>query len=277
MAFSNRDKIELANIVTNQKGQGVIEYVLVLIVSVALILGGVYQLNSAFKTWATNYFGNYLACLLETGELPTIGGSPGDSGLCNQIFKPFSLADGRPLVDGYKAPDAGNEGGQQGGARERELAGGGGGGSSYQGTPFRSSITWRGGSQGPNRMRPPTETGSKTGDNRTGDYGSYGRLNRRLRTDPITRLDKKFAFEGKKDPKQKSRSPNLVKKADSEKTQRQKRITINPNDFKKDRPAAPDSSFTISDFIRFLIIAAIIVALVMFLGGQALKIGKSME
>lgn len=276
MAFSIRDERKFPSIVGNQAGQGVLEYVLVLIVSVGVILGGIYRLNMAFKSWATNYFGNYLACLLETGELPTLGGPGGDSGICNQVFKPFSLADGRPLLEGYKAPENKSGGGQSGGG-SRESRGSGGGAGSYSGTAFRSSLgagSQRG--KGPTR-RSTGGTGAYTGSTKTVDYGSSSQRDQRPESKTETRLDNRFAFENEREQKQKSRAPTSSKKTSGEGGNKRKRFAVNPNGFRKDTSDAPSSSFTVADFIRFLIIAAIIIALVLFLGGQALNIGKSMQ
>lgn len=277
MAFSIRDENRFLKIAGNQAGQAVVEYVLVLVVAVAIILGGIYQLNSAFKVWANNYFGNYLACLLETGELPTIGGTPGDSGLCEQAFKAFTLADGRPLVDGFK-PGEGNTstGGPSGGSREG-AGGGSGSGTTFSGTRFRSTLGRGNKAAGSSKRGRPKGGATYTGSTQAQSYGGgYSSRGSRAGAEPQTRLDNNFAFQKKREDRQKS-SRTVSRKGASEEGGRQKRITLNPNKFKKTQDAGPSSSFTISDFIRFLIIAAIIIALVMFLGGQALKIGKSME
>lgn len=54
----------------NESGQGVIEYILVLTITVFLIGTFLYQFSTAFRKYANNFFGEYVACLLETGELP---------------------------------------------------------------------------------------------------------------------------------------------------------------------------------------------------------------
>ena len=59
--------------------------------------------------------------------------------------------------------------------------------------------------------------------------------------------------------------------------QRSARIPLRAKVAKKAQTDTADTSFSIAGFLRFLIIAAIIIAIVMFLGGQALKISKSMN
>ena len=67
------------------------------------------------------------------------------------------------------------------------------------------------------------------------------------------------------------------KKSSNEDDGRKPVIKLKPNAFKRASTASGDTSFTVGNFIRIIIIAAIIIALVMFLGGQVLSITKSME
>ncbi len=74
----------------NESGQGVLEYILVLTITVFLIGTFLYQFSTAFRKYANNFFGEYVACLMETGELP--GNAKGE---CQQLLSPFNLADGK--------------------------------------------------------------------------------------------------------------------------------------------------------------------------------------
>lgn len=63
----------------DQKGQAVVEYVLMLVVTLTLILGVTIQLIPQLRDFMQNYAGAYVECLLETGELPpplTVGQNP---------------------------------------------------------------------------------------------------------------------------------------------------------------------------------------------------------
>lgn len=271
----------------DERGQGVIEYVLVLVVAVTIILGGMYQLNSAFKVWATNYFGNYLACLLETGELPTISGSGGDSGICNQAFKPFSLAEGRQLRGpGNVNTGTPPSGGGGGGAREQRpgsvISGGGGGagggryggGSSFRGFGGRSSKSKQAAKRGGGGKSDPTYTGSTEGGSYAGGYSSP---NKRQDGRSKTRLDTRFAFEDTKEQQKRRSVAGSVSKSAKEEREKPKRNQVNAKSLKKDEGNGPSSGFTVAGFLRWLIMAAILIAILLFLGGQALQIGKSME
>lgn len=278
MAFSIRDEQSAIGLLRNQRGQSIVEYILTLIIGVSLILGGMYQLNSAFKTWANNYFGTYLACLLEAGELPSISGTGGDSGVCAQMFKPFTLADGRPLKEGSNAGAEKAAGGTGGGMGEKTP------GASYVG---RGSSSYGGGSFG--RGSGPRGFAAKggkgkgsggsayTGSTDTGDYGGgYGKTNKKLDVKTKTTLDNRFAFEQERDSKEKRKAASTFKRP-SDEGQNAPRIRVKKSDKKRDIAAQEDTGLNIPNFLRYLIIAGIILALVVFLGGQTLQIGKSMD
>lgn len=279
MRFSIRDEHSNPTaLLRNERGQGIIEYVLALVVGVSLILGGMYQLNSAFKVWATNYFGNYLACLLEAGELPSISGDGGDSGVCNEFFKPFSLADGRPLKEGK---DPGAEKGKAGSGAGTNDKKAGSSTVSGGGTHFASGRAF--GKGGGNRAIAAKGSKGKglgpvgsTGSTDVSDYGSYGKLNKRIDVKPKTLLDNRFAFEQEKEGKEKRKSVASYKHP-SEEGGKAPKIRVKKIDRKRDVAAQEDTGLNIPNFLRYLIIAGIILALVVFLGGQTLQIGKSMD
>ena len=144
-----------------------VEYILVLIVATILILTFIWLFSTSFQAWANNYFGDYLTCLLETGELPSLGGTPGDSGLCNQYFEPFSIKAGREL----KPVTANSTGNSQptrnpalatGEGRRGRVQGSGGGGGGGGGS---GSTGGRGNGQ------LGSDEGEKGGETKKGDHG----------------------------------------------------------------------------------------------------------
>lgn len=88
----------------SEKGQAVIEYMLVLIITITML----YSLKGVFKSlddFMYSYMGAYVSCLMEYGELPARGVEAaelkqnqggGNSGgkVCNSKFDGFTLADG---------------------------------------------------------------------------------------------------------------------------------------------------------------------------------------
>jgi hypothetical protein len=251
---------------------------MVLIVSVTLILGGLYQLNTAFKSWANNYFGDYLSCLLETGELPSMGGPPDNNGICNQLFKPFTLAEGRPHANPITATGGGETGGGRGGEGRRNQGGGGGGGGQFSGGGGRFGAGRRGSpGMGDKSRRAAKRGGSATGSTSASDYGGgYSYTQRPQRFQNRSQLDTKFAFQEEKEPRQQRRMASTTKKGDGDNT-RKNSIRLKPSVVKTKKSTEADTGFTIGSFLKILIIAAIVIALFMFLGGQALSISKSMD
>lgn len=284
MRFSIRDaKSRLPNLKA-QRGQGVVEYILVLVVVVAIILGGIYQLNTAFREWAVNYFGTYLACLLEAGELPSIGGTPGDSGVCNELFKPFNLAEGRRLAGAAGSSTSGSDPKQSGrGAREGNSGGansrgfskiGGNGSGNFNGGRGATS-----GKFGGNKKNKAGSNGAYTGSTETGNYGgSYSATNRRLDTSVKHRLDNKFAFQDDREEDQKkSRAAPSKKEREESRTPAARSKVKQRKEMDKVARADADVGMDFPNFMRYLIIAGIIIALVLVVGGQMLQVGKSME
>jgi len=261
-------------------GQGVIEYILVLIVTVAIILGMIYQFNDAFRVYAKSYFGDYLACLLETGELPSIGG---EGGMCNAFFQPFSIANGRPHLEGTTGDGGGGSRNNEGGSAAPTKAGeskpsgnspylaknSGGGGSQVAPRPSFSSGGDSASSSSRSRRNytgsseasiPPSALGIKGSD--SGSRDQY--------------LEGDFYVERRQVEESEEGTNKIAYKGTSSSVQRAQRMRVNRQDASVKSPEA-DVEFTVGNFLRILLIIAIIVALVVFLGGQALQISKSMD
>jgi hypothetical protein len=56
----------------SQAGQTTVEYILIVALSVTIILGLMSQFYKPFGNWMQDYMGQYLECLLDVGELPTV-------------------------------------------------------------------------------------------------------------------------------------------------------------------------------------------------------------
>jgi hypothetical protein len=266
------------------------EYILVLVVVVGIILGALYQFNSAVRVWADNYFGDYLACLIESGELPSLDG--GASGECNQIYKPFSIADGRPLVG--KGIGAGGGNGAGGGSENNNSSGdsgsedgysggdSGGGSKVVQSVPNANFDNFGGATRfraksgrsaaGADDGKDALNTGA-AGPTDLSGYESGKSVRIALRnTDGIR------GGRISEDEKEKEREPLKVssESVTSEVKKGSELIRVD----RKPATAGPppdDEDFTFGKFLRYLIIAAIIIAIILFIGGQMLQVSKSME
>jgi len=280
----------LTKTLLNQSGQGITEYILLLVVIVAIVFGSVYQLNTAFEKWANSYFGDYLSCLLETGELPTIGGAPGDSGICNQLFEPFDLANGRRFKAGAgggtdgdgdgtgeddSGRDKGSHGGSGGGVRETARGSGSGSGGG-------SSFSRYGAMNGSARGAQNISSTQKAKEKYTGSTASsmpagvgYSQTNSKNgRPEYIAITGRRIVDIDDKGKAQNTSSGSVRRDPGSLKSE--KRIQVMRKEISKDHQM-DDEPMTFGGFLRFLLIAAIIIALVMFLGGQALQISKGSE
>lgn len=266
----------------NQRGQGTTEYLLILFLSVAIILGAIVQLNTAFRSWADNYFGEYLTCLLETGELPSLGG--GSDGACDGSFKPFSLAEGRPALGNAIGEDGANGNGDKNGAAEQEAApptvasGSSDSGGAAASGGFNSSR--RGGT----RFKARRSTG-EDGDGAGGAgsesgsvaFNSYDSENRVVRI-PIRETDAMRRRRYQEDQTDKERTKTRTDKALSD-GEREGAPVLIKKSVRKPTSEVEDDGFewSFGNLLRILIILAILAALLLFLGGQILQISKSVD
>lgn len=278
----------------NNRGQGLTEFILMLLIVVGIIVGGVYQFNDAFKQYADNYFGEYLACLLETGELPALGAKGGGAAdLCNESFEDFSMANGRPKV--ATSPTSPNTGGSgPGGNTPKSTTVDAGEAAQQSGTSFSVSSGTAsadgGGANNVFRTNTPKGPGlavagagvnkSKlyTGDTKStsaswglesskddkkkngfNDYGSY--------------------YDGDPDEQKRERGIMAVGTASSkadDKKNKDKLLKVRKRQINADVEQDLEG-FTFGKFLRYLFIIAILIALLIFFGSQAMQIGKSME
>lgn len=278
--MNNAMESEYGRLKNSQSGQAVVEYLLILVVSVAVILGGLYQFNKAFQVWADSYFGDYLACLLETGELPGLGG-PDPNSVCQSQFKPFSIADGTAL----SGPGIGEDGAGSGSDQSSSSKGGGRsvdgffGKSKNKGTRRNQRINAR--SKGGGNV---TEEGEDSGGSKGGALsgatvseigGAQDQRNARI---PIRDFDD---IGGTKKKKKKTRLQNKTRITASaeEEGQAVQRDRLIPA---RRGPASTSKEIEIEelgfgDYFRYLVIAAIIITIVIVIGGQTLQASKSID
>lgn len=274
-----RSWAEVFKPLSSNRGQGVIEYILVLIVTVSIILGFIYQFNDAFRVYAKSYFGDYLACLLETGELPAIGGE--GTGICSAVFQEFSLAKGKPLIGkgigegGSDSSGPSSKGASSTAASESKASGSTryvakNTGSSGGGFGSRSSSKSGGEFADSSKKRAKDYTGSSAISIPPSTLGNGARGSTQDRY-----LDGDFYVEKRK-VEEREESNKITIKSSTASVKDAQRMRVN-RQVAKIQDEKPDSEFTIGNILRVLLIIAIIIALIVFLGGQALQISKSMD
>lgn len=265
-----------------QAGQGTVEYVLLLGLTVAIIFGVVLQFNNAFKVWADNYFGEYLTCLLETGELPALGGPT--TGECAAEFKPFKLADGA----GKDGKDGSSSGGSGSEEDKNEDSASGGGSSTPRSASADSASSINRSRAGRSRVIAARgnaggggDEDSKKGDDQNGE-GSFNSYNQnknggqqRILVKQTENGKKRRIEEGKKD-----RSRTKVK-SDTDLAGDRQGAPVLQKYKKRALASAGDSDegfeFSFGNILRWLLIAALIIAIVLFIGGQVLQVSKSID
>ena len=272
----------------SQSGQGVIEYILMMVVAIVLIFGITYQFNDAFRVWGQNYFGDYTACLLETGELPAVGGTGGSSSACADIFKPFNLADGRA----YVGPGGGIGGGGGGGddddggtgddGNDKNKTGGTGEGGSSAG--YTSSNKKSGDGFGSNNRFGANNSGANsgggagrtrkayTGSTEDSLAGSLGSGSRSSSSRKRQSLETGFYIARDSRPdEQIERAPAKI--SEGTRTERTTRMIVKKRPKSSDGVQA-DTPMTFGDYFRYLLIAAIIIALIVVVGGQLSQVSS---
>ncbi len=253
----------------SQSGQAIMEYILVLVVVVGIALGVMYQLNTALKKYVQSYFGDYVACLLETGELPSLGGDTGaNAESCASLYEPFSLQNGRPLI---ASSGGGNSEGNDGNSSNRSGSRGGG---SSRVTRNRTSLN-------ADRDRGGQVVAGKVDGKSKKEYQGYGggedasasykaNINR---GGPGSRIYTKLKNETKEKTLNKKIDLNGKLAGRSS-----RKIAVDMDKFKP-KPAVSDTSFGLSfgDYIRYILILALIVVIVVFFGGQLFQLRKSWD
>lgn len=275
-----------------QSGQAVVEYILVLIVTVSIILGILYQFNDAFRNFLNSYFGDYIACLLETGELPSLGGQGPNQDECNTGFEAFSVANGRPKIP--MSNSSGSTGGNGSSSDSSDSSGSGGTGtsgssssnlrpsrvSSVSGTSNADSASRRGNLGNRPAVQPLNSRAGNLGESSGfgGDAaadGGGGR--RRIRRRTIYLGEEYLSAEAK------LRKDRVVAKGQTDKKARGYSSLRSPRfQLELPKPSAPLAAdtgmkFSLAFFLKFLLIGGIIIALFIFLGGQFLQIKKSWQ
>lgn len=282
----------------NQAGQGTAEYVLLLVIIVALCFGIIYQFNGSFARYMQSYYGEYLACLLETGELPA--GLSSGLGQCRSELEAFDLASGQSRAYGQRGGAGGLSpaGGATRGAPAKEgrsespNAAAREGGRTQPGSesfPVASSSRSSGSPSSPSflsrlgRNRAQRSISSSS-EGSSDDLGSLGRSNLQSSGSPFARSasrfmpdDKIFAF--RIDNPSDALRPSKVEKVASVPSEslRQKKIRIKIVNLTTASISETDDTWSFSGIFRFIIIAAIVIALFVVVGGQVFQVSKQMD
>lgn len=267
----------------------------------------------------SHYIGDYVVCLMEYGELPSLGVADatqknhlsGTGRSCDTQFENFSFADGRPSI-GSKSSSSGTGGGKnnspsgdnKNSAGSADKAGRGkksGAGSdsddrltrnrasSGRSSPYTagairrsgSSSTTDGSDSGNQKVRVIADDEAELRGDRRNGYGAVTRGKRYGGNDKYRAITGSMAAEIEKNAPKKARTPtSATVKINGEGENRfgpYKKIFIPPEAKKIPTKEDDNSGFGFGYIIRWLLIAGMILAIIVFFGGQIMNYSNSKE
>ncbi len=254
----------------NQRGATLIEYVLLLVLAVALVK----LLSTAFSNpmgkFLNAYMGTYIQCLLEFGELPSLGGESTTGGECNARFQPATLANGRPPKSESESSNRQSEQRSKDEGSEEEIRQanrtgnrGGASGSSGRGR-IGDSLGADGGGEAKKTVVIDLneEAGSKFF---TPSRGGGARSQTATRADRISRyyLTETEVQELERSQSRRSAAPLFEM---TPVAQKNKKYTVEPPP-QRTIASQGEDSFSFGHIIRWIIIALMILFVLIFLGG----------
>jgi hypothetical protein len=287
-----------------------LEYLLAVTVSLIIIIGMVYQFSSAFASWMNSFFGSYIACLIETGELPGVSKSCASeniafnikngtdkSGVINGSFQPGgsngsngdggnSSGNGSSGSNGSSSSNNSNNNAASAAAAAAAARAGGGTGSGAAGPEaIGGGRTTPVGSIGDSK-RASTAVGSAkdgkplaglaAGDSVDGVDGDSSSGRRRK-----SRLDMGYGYFGQEEDKEKKASKPAVatvaKDSDDGSSLKPKKATEDLSRKPASKSGDEGSGLSYGAILRFILIAVILVVIFVFFGGQIQQIMNSSE
>lgn len=319
----------------SDSGQAVIEYILLIVVLVSLVMGSK-KAFSHVDDFISHYVGDYVTCLMEYGELPSLGVAAGDQKKhlagtgkkCDEDFAGFTFEDGRPPSGG----GTGGGGTGSGGGTGTGSTNGNQNNSANGGNKNSSSSAAKGGSNNKSGSDSGSDSGSESdGAGKNGSRSgkqqtpyAKGEINRSnsmtsndafddssrkvrvLEEDEEAKKKKKnagyggFRSRGGSGGSDRYRAITGIMQAEMEKTLPRKprapastvvrlkgddgnRLgpyskTFTPPPVKPPQLKEGDNTgFSFGFFIRWLLIAAMILAIIVFFGGQIMNYSNSKE
>ncbi|MBX2995508.1 MAG: hypothetical protein KF681_11825 [Bdellovibrionaceae bacterium] len=266
----------------SESGQGIVEYILLLVVVITLAILLANRLFKPFREWAQHYIGNYVECLLDQGELPGLGGASGVQE-CN-FTNPFEEGGSSNASKGGSSGSSEKERGveerdneseasksdskrsnlvAQAGGRQRSVRIGGfdnGGGGA------KSIVVEEGGGskeRSPGYLR--------------GGYGG-GRNNDRARQIQVSGINGMLMAEREKIKKREDKIRKVAAVSEEGGGSKQGRKIEVREQLRKPRDVdLSGDGFSFGKIFRLLIIIVVAIAMILFIGGQLSQISKSME
>ncbi len=273
------------NLASNQKGQAALEYVLILFIVVALITGVLFKFGSAFRFFGENIVGTQLECALTYGQLP--GNLPAGVNCDDPQIGAGGAGAGSGGTDGSgeaNNPDGSGDpnntkdkNGDHDGSNSSNSASNISGGSGSDG--FFSSGSGR-----RNRRSIAANAGGEEKKDAAGaDSEGISRGSRKIIViDETIRVgggnrSRYIPVPGEQKKKQAATAVSgIAAKVDSNEIRTAKKIPVVTED-RKPAEIPKDEPMSFGQFFKYLVIAAIVIALVVFFGSQVMNFQNSKE
>ncbi len=286
LKIKNKSRPYLILVSGNQGGQAIIEYVLALTLAAILIVSLAAFIFKPFGTFVKDSLGTYTKCLLETGEVPRLGGptnikeetdcfaqfqagqkpanGSGGSGSNRDPSNPQKTA--QTNVNGDRAGEG--EGG--GGSGSPSRSGSGRGFSGVRGQTGDNSAGSGKVTQIPARDLPASAGTFKTSGESV--WEAKGKNTRKVVLDSSSLTAAQKEEIAKRDLSKKIRSVES-----NEKLKQAKKVAVKPPPERKIAEVESDDGFALGKIIRVIFIILIILVLLVVLGGQGFKLFKGWE
>jgi hypothetical protein len=274
---------EKTSILRGQSGQSLVEYVLLILITVAILSIAGARLFKPIAKWMDFYMNDYTYCLLDSGELPQFaGGHPED---CEKLASENGFAANGGGGKGGAGSGKESEFGESSSSKSGDKSGRGsqsrGGRGQRQAKRGGVSFTTSRSSQDGKGAADATSEGDEDGGGRRtrilgGINTSGGRLQRqRVKS---SYLSKMFEVEAKKAKKREEKISLVVPSESEGMGSAPSRLAIKPP---APRTVAQDTeldgSFDFGGMIRTILIIGVILVIVFVIGSQLNTISKSME
>jgi hypothetical protein len=280
----NSDSFIWNSAIFNQRGQATTEYVLLLVVVVAIFAMASARLFTPVKKWADFYMGDYTYCLIDNGELPReLGGNPVE---CEQLqaqngFDKASVdkrnADQAQADAAARAKAKAQAAAQQAqGARKVRGYRGSSSSGSYNPADFSNPNRPKGGADGGGssvRQVARLENNSRK-DQIIGSDAAYYKS----RTVAID-LPAEYAHEQEKIMRREAKVSQVVAVSDTDRALTIKKLKMKTQIKRKDASinASQDDGFSFGGMLRMAIIFGILAVVIFLIGSQINSVMKGMD
>lgn len=301
--------VESRNFIKSNKGQGTIEYILLLVITISMILLALGQIFRPLGTFMQDYMGTYVACMLSSGELPGLksedklsdanptcavkfnGGKGSASGNGNANNGQNGNANNGQNGSSANNSNTSNKNGKNGNrgsngndSSSSDSSGSSGGGSNtYAGSGSRKSMFGRSRS-GSSDSGDADAGGKKTYVNALNGKGDRFFRQRNQQQTFNASNGRGLAISGftedmrKKQERKVQSEPRTLPKSDTEEFSRsEKKSIVKPPPETKKNSELKTEEMTFGGYFKYIFIVVIILLIVILGGGQMFEMSKSYD